>query len=321
MNSKLIISALIALSASMMTAQAQDQWAVTTTSSNNLRKAPDYESSLETQTLMGSVLECTGSADRYWTEVNALAPEYDGCWVNDMTISRMTESDVIKYVGAEKFIVTAEYSHVYESSSPTSDVICDLVMGDLVRKTYTDKGSVFRTLGCAKILLPDGREGYVKLNDVLDFKVWAEGRDLTAKNLEALARKFVGTPYLWGGNTIKGMDCSGLVWLTYYMNGVLLPRNASEMVKCGVDVATWTLTPGDLIFFGDKETGEIQHVGLFIGDNHIIHSSQMVRINSINPLDEDYYSRDIICARHIIGHIDDGTGAKSLLKSPLFFKQ
>ena len=77
------------------------------------------------------------------------------------------------------------------------------------------------------------------------------------------------------------------------MNGILLPRNASQQIKCGDRVELDNLQRGDLVFFGTPETADkpmrITHVGIYLGNNRIIHSSHKVRINSLIPDDEDYY--------------------------------
>ena len=105
------------------------------------------------------------------------------------------------------------------------------------------------------------------------------------------------------------------------MNDVLLPRNASQMVKCGTEVgmvplaglgreeciaAISGLKRGDLVFFGTPATDDkpmrVTHVGIYLGDNRIIHSSHMVRINSLIPGDEDHYenAHRLIAARRLV---------------------
>ena len=122
------------------------------------------------------------------------------------------------------------------------------------------------------------------------------------------AKQYVGIPYLWGGMSTKGFDCSGFVRTVYLMNGVVLPRNADQMVSLGVEVSDFTkLKAGDLVFFGQKggllKKDKISHVALYIGDGRIIHSSHIVRINSLNKDDADYYSGapNLIRACRLVG--------------------
>ena len=113
------------------------------------------------------------------------------------------------------------------------------------------------------------------------------------EDIIASAHQLLGVPYLWGGMSSKGVDCSGLVRISAIMNDVLLPRNASQMIKCGKPVKLDDLKRGDLVFFGTPATEEkpmrVTHVGIYLGNNRIIHSSHMVRINSLIAEDEDYY--------------------------------
>jgi cell wall-associated NlpC family hydrolase len=129
------------------------------------------------------------------------------------------------------------------------------------------------------------------------------------------AQKLRGVPYLWGGMSSKGVDCSGLVRICFLMNNILLPRNASQQVFCGMEIeverpdiagrtqeevkenydrekalnAIRNLGRGDLVFFGNTETGSITHVGIYLGGGEMIHASHLVRVNSLIPGEENYY--------------------------------
>jgi cell wall-associated NlpC family hydrolase len=104
------------------------------------------------------------------------------------------------------------------------------------------------------------------------------------------AAHFIGTPYLWGGTTPKGFDCSGLIQYVYAKQGVALPRTSYDQFKVGQHVAKSQLQPGDIVFFwgSDPKNGLPGHEGLYMGNGKMIeapHTGARVRVSSVNRSD------------------------------------
>ncbi len=102
------------------------------------------------------------------------------------------------------------------------------------------------------------------------------------KDIVRNAKEFLGSPYLWGGKTFTGIDCSGLVQNAFRMSGIFLPRDSAQQAMMGETVnLIHEAEPGDIAFF-DNEEGVITHTGIVIEKQHIIHSSGYVRIDFLD---------------------------------------
>ena len=302
---RLLIILAAALGTLSLAAQDKPRHAVVALSSIYMRIAPDYESALETQELMGTVVEITGEKN-YWREI--VSPQPYKAWCTEKGLVEMNAEQLEVYLSAPKCIFTELYGHAYETPSIKAQTMCDLVGGDIMRITGK-KGQ------WTQVSLPSGKTGWVCSKSVRPhdgFTSIAKGEgnaesisDDMMENIITTAFRLKGVPYLWGGMTPKGVDCSGLVRWSYMMNGILLPRNASQIIHCGEEVSLDKMQRGDLVFFGtpakDGKPQRVTHIGIHIGDGRIIHSSHMVRVNSLNPNEPDYYenAHRLIAARRL----------------------
>jgi hypothetical protein len=132
--------------------------------------------------------------------------------------------------------------------------------------------------GGKTILLPAGSQLFQQ-DKLIEYVVQEELRGL---NPSDVARRFLHAPYLWGGKSILGMDCSGLVQLCFALLGITLPRDASQQVLLGEQVSSpKEALPGDLAFFANPE-GKVVHVALVMAEGCIIHASGSVRIDRLD---------------------------------------
>lgn len=313
----------LGLAAAAQVPEGEDRhWAVTGLSADFMREAPDYTAELGDQALMGTVVEVVGE-EGYWRRI--VSPEPYTAWATDLGLVEMTASQANEYIASDKYICSADITYIYSEPSDKSLKVSEFVMGGLVR---AQKGADGRPLRRGRFLaceLPDGRPGWVRRAEVEDFRQWTLSRKLTGESIVRTTLRFLGAPYMWGGTSIKEVDCSGLTRCVFFMNGLLLPRNASQQARTGAPVPLESLESGDLLFFGtpatDEKPARVNHVGIYIGNGRFVHASHYVRISSLNPADPDHYERTPLFARRIVGHESDAPGVMWLSKSPFYFIQ
>lgn len=316
-----IILSVALISVSMLPAAARNSMGLISVSVTDMKKAPDYQSETVSQATMGTPVEVTGK-EGYWYSI--ITPEGYTGWTTEQNIALLSEGQMEAWKKSVRLIVKDYFAIVTALPEEGAPVVSDCVMGNII-----GKGKAQSAAGFTAVVLPDGREGFVPSGSVVPLREWMESvSSPDGEDIVATARLFLGFPYLWGGLSPKGLDCSGLVKLSYFLNGIIVLRDASQQIGTGKSQdcsrITETLQPGDLVFFGrgaaDSRGRSVSHVGIYAGDGMMIHSSLRVRMNSLLPGREDSYtSKQIVGATRILGCQDREPGIVTVLRHPWYF--
>lgn len=265
----------------------------------NMRPSAAHNTELISQAVMGTPVEILKKQGN-WYYIQT--PELYRGWVDNPAIHAMDSMTFEKWKSSERIIYIKKYGDIYDDIT-FGNVISDIVAGSLVN--ITGKGNKYW-----KVKLPDGRMGYLHKSDAVLFEEWVKATVPVGKNLKKCSGSFIGIPYLWGGTSAKAFDCSGFVKTVYYLNGIILERDASQQFRHGIKISREctpdSLKVGDLLFFGSVKNGKAKatHVGMYIGNNEYIHASGMVKINSFDPASNNFSKRrknSFLGARRIIG--------------------
>jgi len=248
----------------------------------NFRSKPDHPAELVTQAILGTPVKILQKGEDGYYLIQT--PDGYISWLDDDGVQFMNQIEFKQWTESPKVIYLKEYGFSFSEADMNSQTVSDLVAGNLLKIMGEDSDFYL-------VNYPDGRVAYIKKDEAKLFNDWYNALNPTGETILKTAHRFMGIPYLWGGTSTKGMDCSGFTKTVYYLNGIVLQRDASQQVNNGELVDTkdgWqNLQPGDLLFFGRKadenRKERITHVAIYIGDGDFIHAAGRVKINSFNP--------------------------------------
>lgn len=252
----------------------------------NLRSKPSHSSELVTQAILGTPVKVY-KKEGGWFYIQT--PEGYLAWVDYGGVTPFSKGDLSAWKAAKKVIYLKTYGFAYEKPNSETQIVSDLVAGNVLEVLGEENGFY-------KVKYPHGKTGYIEQADAQPYEQWISGLQPSGETLVETSKTLMGIPYLWGGTSAKGVDCSGFTKTIFFLNGIILPRDASQQIHTGVEVDTErkfeNLIPGDLLFFGRKATDstseKVIHVGMWIGNNKFIHAMGDVHISTMDRDAEDF---------------------------------
>lgn len=226
-----------------------------------MRREPSERSEMVSQVLFGEVFNILDEQEK-WVYIRLLHDGYEG-WIDRKMYAPINAEYLEKYNQEAQFLTTEIFNIVKKE-------------GDYGNKLIVS-GSVLPLFNGSDKSMYIGEDRYILETELKEIGV-SSLRNL----LIEYALMYHNTPYLWGGRSHYGIDCSGLSQIVYRMAGIDIPRDASQQVLQG-DAYSFLeeALPGDLAFFGD-DAGAITHVGILWKENRIIHASGRVRVDKVD---------------------------------------
>ena len=222
-----------------------------------VRKEASHRSEMISELLFGEVAEVLDTNNGF-TKLKCLYDNYEG-WCQTNQIAPITEAELI----LNNKLLVAEWAAELDFSGQPMHV----------------------SLGTPLAQFQNGKVQFDKFSIVFNGAIWdAANAAFLDDSIQTIANKFINTPYLWGGRSVFGIDCSGFVQQVYRFFNKSLPRDAYEQATVGEVVGfLQEVQCGDLAFF-DNEEGRIIHVGILFNSDTIIHSAGKVRVDKIDTM-------------------------------------
>ena len=254
-------------------------FALVAVSTANIRRQPRHAAELLDQSITGRVLKLLKRQGSWYfiqTDYGYLG------WMTKTSFVRTDSAGVQRWLKGPLWRFVVPVDRIFTQATTESVPVCDAVLNSVVKR-------VKKQGRWSLVELPDGRRGYVLSKHLAPLAV-NNPQKVKAEQILDVAYQLMGIPYLWGGNSAKGCDCSGFTQTVFKANGIQLPRDARQQALIGKEIIPAAdfsnVEPGDLLFFGKGR--RITHVALSVGGYRFIHQDSEVRLTSLDEHDPDF---------------------------------
>ena len=225
-----------------------------------MRKEPRDQAEMVNQILFGESYDIIEEQEK-WIQVKLHHDDYIG-WVDRKQVFQVSEADVITEA-SDKIAVSSDIIELV--TDETNQGYFPILIGSYLPKISADGN--FQIANCS-----------------FKFSGSFSRGTSTKEEMVSQSYQFLNAPYLWGGRSPFGIDCSGFTQLIYRLAGINIPRDAWQQADVGHALSFLEESePGDLAFF-DNQEGKITHVGIILKDNYIIHASGKVRLDRLDQM-------------------------------------
>lgn len=268
-------------------------WALVNRPVSDLRREPRSLAERVSQALLGESLRILQAEDE-WSLVRLEHDGYMG-WIHSAALHPCTEAEVRQYQASCNAVVMTGFLPARSTPVDSSGVSAAMDTSQAGKLFFGLRVAVVSwQADAAQVRLPDGRLWWVDRSGLLPLEqpLQPNPQGITAA-LKYILR-FVGVPYLWGGRSPYGCDCSGLAQTFLSLLGVQITRDADQQFRAGVPVTGQPL-PGDLLFFADKSASRVDarhqavtHVAISLGSDLVVHATGAAWGTTINSLDPEH---------------------------------